>query len=171
MKLKIVLLISALLSAGAHASPSPKLLIQGELTKGDQQVIHFADSVRSGEDTRVTSLLQGAYLNSTATSPNGETKLVPWTYYSGVLLNLNPMIAGDGSIMLSVHGIESKVNGFKISESDPKLKIPDIVISEVSARKILDQGKESKIHFGNCKDPERTPSDCEYTLSVTVTKP
>ena len=169
MRLKyLVLLLCMATASSAYGAQSDKLYLQGELFKGEEPLLHIADSLKSGDDTNLSSLLQGSYLNAADPSEQ-EMKLVPWTYITGVMLKLNPMLAGDGSVLLTVHGFQSSVSEFKGTKANPELKIPEVVIGEVNARQILEQGKPGEIRFGNCKGDPKKPTSCDYTLRVTVT--
>jgi hypothetical protein len=166
------LLLSALLAlgvvGGVCAEPSQKLYVRGELLKGGDSVLHFADAVKSGEDTTLSSLIQNSYLNA-ADESGANTKLVQWPYVIGVMLKLNPMLAGDGSVMLTVHGFQSSVGGTKKNPSHPELDMPEVVYKAIDARSILDQGVQKDLVLGGCLATDKKPADCTYTLRITVT--
>lgn len=170
MKLSIVALVLGMAMAGAaSAEQSDKLFVQGELFKDGASVLHFADAAKSGSDTTISTLIEGSYLNEM--DPDAQIiKLVPWKFYTGALLTLNPMLAGDGSILLSLRGFDSSVSEFKGTKKNPGLQIPKVVVTEIKSRQILDEGQPTELHFGHCKDAGKNPTDCDYLLRVTVSK-
>lgn len=170
MKLITAALVLGMTMAGAvRAEQSDKLFVQAELFKNGASVVHFADSAKSGSDSTLSTLIEGSYLNEM--DPEAQVvKLVPWKYYTGVLLTINPMLAGDGSVLLSVRGFESTVSEFKGTKKNPTLQIPETIVTDVKLRQILDAGQPADLHFGHCKDAGKNPTDCDYLLRVTVTK-
>jgi hypothetical protein len=167
------LLLSALLTlgvvSGVSAETSQKLYVRGELLKGSDSVLHFADAIKSGENTALSTLLQNSYLNA-ADDSEANKRLVPWPYVIGVMLKLNPMLAGDGSVMLTVHGFQSSVGGMKKNPAHPELDIPEVVFKSIDVRSILDQGVQKDLALGGCLPTDKKPADCTYTLRITVTQ-
>lgn len=157
------------LVGGASADPAPKLYLRAELLKGNESVLHFADAVRSGKDTALSSLIQNSYLNA-ADDSDKNTKLVPWPYVTGVMLKINAMLAGDGSVLLTAHGFQSTLNGTKKNPAHPELDMPEVVYKKISARSILDQGAQKELALGSCIPTDKKIDDCGYTLRITVTK-
>jgi hypothetical protein len=155
--------------AGASADPSPRLYLRGELLKGNDSVMHFADAVKSGKDTALSSLIQNSYLNA-ADDTDKNTKLIPWPYVTGVMLKINAMLAGDGSVLLTAHGFQSTLSGTKKNPAHPELDMPEVSYKKISARSILDQGAQKDIVLGGCVPADKKPTDCNYTLRITVTK-